>query len=138
MSGPADNDDLLNNDGGDIRDVNFGAALSERQDSTSMGLQYLFKNKIAPDPFVQMMFDQDIPFAVVGVQDVAKAAVAALNQSGLHGRHFLLSAESRRISDLGHILNGEAPVESPTTVYDNSASCRDLGLSYAPATEFMA
>jgi len=30
MSGPADNDDLLNNDGGDIRDVNFGAALSER------------------------------------------------------------------------------------------------------------
>ena len=30
MSGPADNDDLLNNNGGDIRDVNFGAALSER------------------------------------------------------------------------------------------------------------
>ena len=30
MSGPADNGDLLNNNGGDIRDVNFGAALSER------------------------------------------------------------------------------------------------------------
>ena len=30
MSRPADNDDLLNNNGGDIRDVNFGAALSER------------------------------------------------------------------------------------------------------------
>ena len=30
MSGTGDDDDLLNNDGGDIRDVNFGAALSER------------------------------------------------------------------------------------------------------------
>mgnify|MGYP001351220444 CR=1 FL=1 len=29
MSG-TDDSDLLNNDGGDIRDVNFGAALSER------------------------------------------------------------------------------------------------------------
>ena len=28
MSGTGDDDDLLNNDGGDIRDVNFGAALT--------------------------------------------------------------------------------------------------------------
>ena len=31
----------------------MGKALSQREDSTSMGLQYLFKNKIAPNPFIQ-------------------------------------------------------------------------------------
>jgi len=33
----------------------MGMAMSKREDSTSMGLQFLFKNKIAPNPFIQML-----------------------------------------------------------------------------------
>ncbi len=33
----------------------FGKSMSNREDSTSTGLQYLIKNNIAPNPFVQML-----------------------------------------------------------------------------------
>ena len=32
----------------------MGKSLSNREDSTSSGLQFLFKNKIAPNPFIQI------------------------------------------------------------------------------------
>lgn len=116
----------------------MGKALSDREDSTSMGMQYLIRNKIAPDEFFQLLYDTDAAFAVVDVQDVAQAICTAATTPGLHGRHFLLSAESYPISDLSLMLNGKAPVSEPRTVYDAGASKRVLGMNYAPATSFLA
>ncbi|PHI20385.1 dihydroflavonol 4-reductase [Lewinellaceae bacterium SD302] len=115
----------------------FGKALSDREDSTSVGMQHLFKNRIAPDDFVQMMYDTDLHFAVVDVRDVAAGIVEAATRTGLHGRHYLLSAESHRVSDIGRMLNGKTPLNKGITVYDAGASERDLGLTYTPAVSFL-
>jgi dihydroflavonol-4-reductase len=67
----------------------MGPALSNRDDSTSMGLQYLFKNRIAPNPFVQMLYDHDMEFAIVDVRDVAEGIYRAATKNGLHGKTVL-------------------------------------------------
>jgi len=54
----------------------MGKSLSTRQDSTSTGIQFLFKNKIAPNPFIQMFYGNDIFWAVVDVTDVATINMA--------------------------------------------------------------
>ncbi|WP_026231691.1 NAD-dependent epimerase/dehydratase family protein [Neolewinella persica] len=115
----------------------MGKPLSDREDSTSMGMQHLLRNKIAPDEFFQLLYDMDAAFAVVDVQDVARGICSAATTPGLHGRHFLLSAESYPISDLTLMLNGKAPAGGPRTVYDAGASKRMLGMEYAPATNFL-
>jgi dihydroflavonol-4-reductase len=70
-----------------------GSPLSSREDSTSMGLQYLFKNQIKPNPFVEFLFDTDVPFAMVDVRDVAEGIFKAATVKGLHGKNYLLSGE---------------------------------------------
>jgi dihydroflavonol-4-reductase len=55
----------------------MGKSLSNRQDSTSTGIQFLFKNKIAPNPFIQMIYDVDVLWALVDVEDVADAIFKA-------------------------------------------------------------
>ena len=72
----------------------IGKALSGRQDSTSIGLQYLFKNKIAPNPFVEMLFATDVVFSMVDVRDVADAVFNAATIKGLHGKNYLVANES--------------------------------------------
>lgn len=49
----------------------MGKSMSDRLDSTSTGLQFLIKNKIAPDEFIQTLYDHDVPFAIVDVNDVS-------------------------------------------------------------------
>jgi hypothetical protein len=49
----------------------MGKALSNREDSTSLGLQFLIKNKIAPNPFIQMLYDVDAEWALVDAKDIA-------------------------------------------------------------------
>jgi nucleoside-diphosphate-sugar epimerase len=115
----------------------MGKSLSQREDSTSMGMQHLLRNKIAPDEFFQMLYDQDAAFAVVDVEDVARAICSAATTPGLHGRHFLLSSESYPVSDLSLMLNGKAPVGGPRTVYDAGASESVLGIDYKPAIRFL-
>lgn len=115
----------------------MGKSLSKREDSTSMGMQHLLRNKIAPDAFFQMLYDMDAAFAVVDVEDVARAICSAAITPGLHGRHFLLSSESYPVSDPSLMLNGKAPVGGPRTVYDAGASKSVLGIDYAPATRFL-
>ncbi|WP_223834343.1 NAD-dependent epimerase/dehydratase family protein [Spirosoma profusum] len=44
-----------------------GQSLSGRDDSSSMEMQYLFKNRLAPNPFVEMMFAKNVEFAMVSV-----------------------------------------------------------------------
>lgn len=113
----------------------MGASLSDREDSTSSGLQFLFKNRIAPNPFIEMLYEVDAEFAVVDVRDVAEGIFQAAVRPGLHGRRYYLSSESWSVSDISRMLNGEAPVRSPRVVYSSAAAQRDLGLTFRPASE---
>ena len=111
----------------------MGKSLSNREDSTSSGLQYLFKNKIAPNPFVQMLFDTDTEFAIVDVKDVADGVYSAGTRKGLHARNYLLSSESWRVSDVTKMLNNDKPGAGAKVVYKNDAAMQDLGISFSPA-----
>ena len=110
-----------------------GKQLSKREDSTSTGMQFLFKNKIAPNPYVQMMYDNDVEFAMVDVKDVASAIYNAGTKNGLHGKNYLLSSESWKISDITAMLNNDAPKGNARVIYQNEAAKRDLGLEFSPA-----
>ncbi|MAZ73790.1 MAG: dihydroflavonol 4-reductase [Flavobacteriaceae bacterium] len=72
----------------------MGTSLSDREDATSTGVQFLIKNNIAPDDFFQSLYDSDVHFAIVDVRDVAEAIFKAATTKGLHGKDYLLSSES--------------------------------------------
>jgi dihydroflavonol-4-reductase len=110
-----------------------GKAISTRQDSTSMGMQYLFKNKIAPNPFVQMLYDNDTEFAMVDVADVAECIYKAATTNGLHGKNYLLSSETYRVSDIHLMLNNQAPKHKPEIFYSNNLAKKELGVVFNPA-----
>uniref|UniRef100_UPI004049126D NAD-dependent epimerase/dehydratase family protein n=1 Tax=Flavobacterium sp. TaxID=239 RepID=UPI004049126D len=111
----------------------MGKSLSERTDSTSSGLQFLFKNKIAPNPFIQMIYDNDVTFAIVDVVDVAKGIFAAATTKGLHGKNYLLTSETWKTSDVTAMLNNQKPVGTSKIVYKNDAAKKDLGIDFSPA-----
>jgi len=111
----------------------MGKSLSNREDSTSSGLQFLFKNKIAPNPFVQMLFDTDTAFAIVDVKDVAHCVYTASLSEGLHGKNYLLSSESWKVSDISAMLNGEKPKNQAKIVYKNDMVMQDLNVHFNPA-----
>ena len=113
----------------------MGPSLSEREDSTSTSLQFLFKNKIAPNPFIQMIYDQDVAFAIVSVEDVAVAIYKAATIDGLHGKNYLLSSETYPVSDISLMLNHQIPVNKGTTVYENKLARHDLGVDFISAKE---
>lgn len=113
----------------------MGKSLSGREDSTSGGMQFLFKNKIAPNPFVQMIYDNDISFSVVNVTDVADAIFKVATTSGLHGKNYLLSSETYSVSDLSLMLNGQEPKHQPAIVYKNSLAKNELGIQFKPVAE---
>lgn len=110
----------------------MGRALSQRTDSTSMGVQYLFKNWLAPNPFIQMMYDNDILWALVDVEDVAETIYKAATTTGTHGRNYLLSSESYHVSDIHKLLNGKDPAKSPVVVYDSALAQKELGARFRP------
>lgn len=111
----------------------MGKSLSTRQDSTSTGIQFLFKNKIAPNPFIQMIYDVDVLWALVDVEDVAEAIFKAATSKNLHGKNYLLSSESYRVSDVTLMLNNQPPVGKPEIVYSSDLAKKDLGLEFKPA-----
>lgn len=113
----------------------MGPSLSNREDSTSTGMQYLFKNRIAPNPFVQMLFDNDVEFATVDVRDVAEGIYKAATISGLHGKQYYLSNESWKVSDITRMLNSEEVLAKPRYVYSGKNAMHDLALSFMPASE---
>ncbi|MBZ5859579.1 NAD-dependent epimerase/dehydratase family protein [Flavihumibacter profundi] len=110
-----------------------GKAISTRQDSTSMGMQYLFKNKIAPNPFVQMLYENDTEFAMVDVADVAECIYKAATTKGLNGKNYLLSSETYRVSDIHLMLNNQAPKHKPEIFYSNNLAKKELGVVFNPA-----
>lgn len=111
----------------------MGKSLSNRQDSTSTGIQFLFKNKIAPNPFFQMLYDLDVSWALVDVEDVAAAIYKITHTDHTNGKNYLLSSENYRISDVTLILNGKEPVEKPVIVYNSDMAIKDLGMQFKPA-----
>jgi dihydroflavonol-4-reductase len=112
----------------------MGKAMSAREDSTSMGIQFLFKNKIAPNPFIQMFYDLDVNWALVDVADVGEATYKAAITKNIHGKNYLLSSESYRISDISLMLNQQPPAGKPTVVYSNELAKKDLGMTFKPAS----
>lgn len=89
----------------------IGNSLSERGDSTSMGLQYLIKNKIAANPFVEMLFATDAMFSMIDVRDVAEAIYQVATNNGNHGKNYLIANESYKVSDISLMLNHNAPTQ---------------------------
>lgn len=111
----------------------MGKAMSGRQDSTSTGLQFLFKNKIAPNPFIQMIYDNDVEFAIIDVEDVAEAVFQAATTKGLHGRNYLLSSESYKVSDVTLMLNEQEPKNKGRIFYNCDLAKDELGIKFIPA-----
>jgi dihydroflavonol-4-reductase len=112
----------------------MGKSLSNRQDSTSTGIQFLFKNKIAPNPFIQMIYDMDVLWALVDVEDVADAIFKAATTNNIHGKNYLLSGESYRVSDVTLMLNNQPPVGKPEIVYSSALAEKDLGITFKPVS----
>ncbi len=113
----------------------MGKSLSNREDSTSTGIQFLFKNKIAPNPFIQMFYDTDLPLAIVNVQDVAKCIFKTATTSGLHGKDYLISSETYPVSDVSLMLNGQPPINKAKIIYQNQLAQRDLGITFQSVRE---
>jgi hypothetical protein len=115
----------------------MGKSLSNREDSTSTGLQFLFKNKMAPNPFVQMLYDTDAEFAMVDVKDVADCIYKVSIKKGLHGKNYLLSSESYKTSDISLMLNKKEPKNKSKIVYSNNLAINDLDINFKKAKAFL-
>lgn len=113
----------------------MGKALSKREDSTSTGLQFLIKNNIAPDEFIQAIYDNDVPFAIVDVEDVAQSIYKLATTTGLHGKDYLLSSETYKVSDIHEMLNGREPKNKAQIIYKNDLAKKELGIQFRPVKE---
>lgn len=113
----------------------MGKSLSNREDSTSGGLQYLIKNKIAPDEFIQSLYDNDVPFAIVDVRDVAQATFNSATTKGLHGKNHLLASETYRVSDIHSMMNDDNAIQDGVTVYSNKLAQKELNMNFRPVNE---
>ncbi|MGH2563085.1 MAG: NAD-dependent epimerase/dehydratase family protein, partial [Ginsengibacter sp.] len=113
----------------------IGNSLSDRTDSTSAGMQYLIKNKIAANPFVEMLFATDAKFSMIDVRDVAEAVFQAATTKGIHGKNYLIANESYTVSDISLMLNNEKAVNEPAIIYDSSLAKKDLGIAFIAAKE---
>lgn len=113
----------------------MGKSLSNREDSTSTRFQFLIKNKIAPDEFIQSLYDLDVPLAVVDVQDVATAVYYAAIKKGLHGKDYLLGSQSYPVSDIHQMLNQREPKAKAQLIYKNELAKTDLGIQFRPVRE---
>ncbi len=113
----------------------LGRSLSDRDDSTSTGIQWLFKNRMAPNDFIQMFYDTDIDLAIVDVRDVAKAIYKVAVTSGLHGKNYLLGSETYPVSDVSLMLNHKDPKHRGRILYQNDLAKTDLNIQFTPVKE---
>ncbi|MBK5213314.1 MAG: NAD-dependent epimerase/dehydratase family protein [Flavobacteriaceae bacterium] len=110
----------------------MGKSLSTREDSTATGMQFLFKHKIAPNPFIQMFYDEDVPLAIVDVTDVAEAIFRTATKKGLHGKNYLLSSQTYPVSDVSLMLNNQTPKNNASIIYKNGLAQKDLEMKFRP------
>lgn len=116
----------------------MGKSMSDRLDSTSTGMQFLIKNKIAPDEFIQAMYDHDVPFAIVDVNDVALATFKVATTNKLHGKNYLLSSETYKVSDVHEMLNDRMPKSVAEIIYKNDLAKKDLNISFRPVLQTLS
>lgn len=112
-----------------------GNPLSNRDDSTSVNLQYLIMNKTAANPFVAILFATNTMISMVDVRDVAEAVYQASTTWGIHGKNYLIANESYRVSDISLMLNNKPPLNEPEILYDSSLAKNDLGIAFISARE---
>ena len=110
----------------------MGKSLSQREDSTSIGMQFLIKYKLAPNDFIKGLYDNDVALAVVDVEDVAMAIFKAATTTGLHAKDYLLTSETYKISDMYAMLNQKKPKEKASIIYQNKLAQKDLGIHFKP------
>ena len=113
----------------------FGKSLSSREGSTSTDMQYQFKNKHAHNDFIQFLYDTDAFCAIVDVRDVAEAVYKTAIAKGQHGKNYLLSSETWKVSDVNLMLNGLEPKNKPVIVYKNDLAKADLAMQFRPVKE---
>ncbi|HET7118207.1 MAG TPA: NAD-dependent epimerase/dehydratase family protein [Hanamia sp.] len=113
----------------------IGSPLSERPDSTYMGMQYLIKHKILTNSFMEQLFVTDTMFSMTDVRDVAEAIYQAATTKGIHGKNYLIANESYRVSDISLMLNNKPPLNEPAIDYDSSLAKKDLGIAFIAAKE---
>lgn len=113
----------------------IGNPLSSRNDSTSVVIQYLIKNKLAPDPFFEMIYANDVVFSMIDVRDVAEAVFQAATTKGIHGKNYLIANESYKVSDISRMLNKEAPLAEAAILHDSSLAKKELGIAFIAAKE---
>lgn len=113
----------------------FGKSLSNRDDSTSTGMQLFFKNKMAPNDFIRFLYENDVYCSIVDVRDVADAVYKIAVTKGLHGKNYLLSSEAWKVSDVHLMLNGHEPGNEPVVVYKNNLAKTELGISFRVVKE---
>ena len=112
-----------------------GNSLSDRPDSTSIGMQYLVKNKIAANSFIEMLFATDAMFSMIDVRDVAEAVFQAATTKGIHGKNYLIANESYSVSDISRMLNNEEPLVKAIILYDSSRAKKELGIAFIAAKD---
>ncbi|MEO5649492.1 MAG: NAD-dependent epimerase/dehydratase family protein [Ginsengibacter sp.] len=113
----------------------IGNSLSTRPDSTSVGMQYLLKNKLAPNPFVEMLYANDVAFAMIDVRDVAEVVFQAAITKGIHGKNYIIANESYKVSDISLMLNNQPPLAEAAIVYDSALAKKELGVAFISAEE---
>ncbi len=107
-----------------------GSPLSKTRKSESVESQVVFKKNEAPTPLIQMLFDMDVEFAMVDVEDVAKAIYKAAIKENNHGEKYLLSSESFKISDIHRMMNDQKPKNSSIFKYSGKKAEKELGLNF--------
>lgn len=110
----------------------MGKSLSKREDSISTGIQFLIKNKLAPDEFMQGLYKNNVILAIVDVEDVASAVFIAATKNGLHAKDYLLSSESYKILDVVAMLNQKKPQEKARNIYQNQLVQNVLNIRFKP------
>ena len=106
--------------------------LSKTRKSESVQSQVVFKKNEAPTPLIQMLFDMDVEFAMVDVEDVAKAIYRAAIKENNHGEKYLLSSESFRVSDIHRIMNDQKPKKTSIIRYSGKKAEEDLDFTFRP------
>ncbi len=113
----------------------IGNALSNKRDFSSQTLLHLIKNKVTDDPFVGGLFAADPLLSMVDVRDVAEAVFQTAVKTNLHGKNYLISNESYKVSDISLMLNRQPPVSGAVRTYSNALVKSDLGISFTSAKD---
>lgn len=113
----------------------IGNSLSARQDSTSVWLQRVLKNKVVPNSFIEMLYELNVVFSLVDVRDVAEAIYQAAMTTGIHGKNYLIANDSYAVSDISRMLNNEEPVGNPALIYVSALAKKELEIAFIAAKE---